>query len=197
MMPLDCFYADYAAYGGHKSVCAECCRAKDKAKRQEPKDVVGAYTSRIHNARQDWRRAGKRVESFSAQDVIKAVRRKFKAEPDRCLITGQQLQWDNPHDRVTFLNLDHVRGVNSPRSRHSKNNLAPMSAVVNQDYKREGSLLEAWKRTPTGLQAMCYAGIADGMAGVDENGNPLIPARAEWREGDSEPITVFVPVDED
>lgn len=186
MQPLENFYKDYTGNLGRKSVCSECCRAKDRAKRKGPRNLTTAYGTRIKGARSRWKEQGKRVEQFSAADLIEYNRKHRKIEPDRCFITGRQLQWEDSNDRSTYLNLDHVRGINAPRSRHSKTNIVPMAAVVNQVYKREGSLLDAWKRTPAELQAMCYVGLADGMVDVDKHGNPTVPPLVEWSDSNHE-----------
>ncbi|WP_443387026.1 hypothetical protein [Corynebacterium flavescens] len=43
----------------------------------------------------------------------------------------------------------------------------------------------------------CYAGLANGHAGIDQYGNPNAPAQTIWGDSDSKPVTVQVPIEVD
>lgn len=124
--------------------------------------------------------------------------KKRHADIDRCYYTGTPLQSNDKSDASTFLELDHVKPMSAPRSTHSVGNVVPATKAFN-NFKRDKRAVEARLTAPEGYglsPVQCYAGFAEGMAGVDSFGNPNVPARIEgWSDGDSPAITFYVPED--
>ncbi|MGP5498114.1 hypothetical protein ACTXN3_12645, partial [Corynebacterium flavescens] len=95
-------------------------------------------------------------------------------------------------------NLDHVEPLSiKGTAGHVLRNIVPCSRAYN-DYKRSGSALAKYMDATEELQPVyCYAGLANGHAGIDQYGNPNAPAQTIWGDSDSKPVTVQVPIEVD
>lgn len=87
-------------------------------------------------------------------------------------------------------NLDHVEPLSQKGSAgHVSTNIVPCSAAYNA-YKHDHRAVKRYLNAPEHLTPITsYAGLGNGMAGVDDFGTPLVPARAVFINTEDDAVT--------
>lgn len=67
-------------------------------------------------------------------------------------------------------------------------NIVPCSSSFNSSKHNHPAHLMPMLKDPDKYPGVCFVGLRDGIAGVDNHGNPLAPALVEWSEGESPAI---------
>ena len=86
--------------------------------------------------------------------------------------------------------LDHVEPLSVKGSAgHTAGNIVPCAASYN-GYKHDRHAVTRYLNAPEHLTPIAsYAGLGDGMAGVDAFGAPLVPARTVFTDTKDDAVT--------
>ncbi|MCG7442366.1 hypothetical protein [Corynebacterium sp. ACRPQ] len=132
-------------------------------------------------------RAGRRRRKITVKHLLHTWERNG-IDPWRCYYTGVDLTREPglPNTRQ----LDHVEPLAVKGSAgHTVGNIVPCAASYN-GYKRNHRAVTRYLNAPEHLTPIAsYAGLGNGMAGVDDFGTPLVPARVEFTNTEDDAVT--------
>lgn len=171
--------------------CKQCANAA-RNERRRSRDGLAYALERGHRRA---REAGLPAVKFTRADLLEYWD-DLGINPWECFHTRVPLRREPgyPNSRT----IDHVQPLSDPESAgHVVENIVPCSASFNTAKRDRPAHHMPMLKDPDKYPGVCYAGLNDGLAGVDGDGNPLAPARAEWSEGESPAlvITLGEPVD--
>lgn len=177
------FDNDRTGANGKAGRCKECRNASARERHNRNDGLQGALDNGFKRAA----KAGRRRKRFSVEHLLKTWERNG-IDPWKCYYTGVELTREPglPNTRQ----LDHIEALATKGSAgHVARNVVPCAASYN-GYKHDHRAVTRYLNAPEHLAPIAsYAGLGDGMAGVDGFGTPLVPARAEFTDTEDDAVT--------